>query len=139
MEQETLKWILFPFSLTGRAKQWYNLNVQSVEGKWEVLRETFCHTIFSLAQISDLRCEIILFKQKEGESLGTAWARFTNILLLGGYPKNSDCDPWHERERREQNMFKHRARAQRDSDSPCKWHKFQKVWIRLHVPSRPLL
>jgi hypothetical protein len=31
MAQEMLKWILFPFSLMGRAKQWYNLNVRSVE------------------------------------------------------------------------------------------------------------
>jgi hypothetical protein len=83
MTQETLKWILFPFSLTGRAKQWYNLKVRSVEGKWEVLREKFCPTFFSLAQISDLRCEIIIFKQKKGESLGTAWAQFTNILASG--------------------------------------------------------
>jgi hypothetical protein len=83
MAQETLKWILFPFSLTGRVKQWYNLNVRSVEGKWEVLREKFCRTFFSLARISDHRCETILFKQKEGESLGTAWARFTSILASG--------------------------------------------------------
>jgi hypothetical protein len=61
--QEMLKWILFPFSLTGRAKQWYNLKVRIVEGKWEVLREKFCCTFFSLARISDLRCKIILFKQ----------------------------------------------------------------------------
>jgi hypothetical protein len=33
MAQEMLKWILFPFSLTGRVKQWYNLTVRSVEGK----------------------------------------------------------------------------------------------------------
>jgi hypothetical protein len=48
----------------------------SFEGK-------FCRTFFSLARISDLRREIILFKQKEGESLGTSWARFTNILASG--------------------------------------------------------
>jgi hypothetical protein len=67
----------------GRAKQWYNLNVRSVEGKWEVLRGKFCRTFFLLAHISDLRCEIILLKQKEGESLGTSWARFINILASG--------------------------------------------------------
>jgi hypothetical protein len=83
MAQEMLKWILFPFSLMGRAKQWYNLNVRSVEGKWEVLREQFCRTFFSLARISDLRCEIIHFKQKEGEYLGTVWAQFTNVLASG--------------------------------------------------------
>jgi hypothetical protein len=30
--QDTLKWKLFPFSLMGRAKQWYSLNVRSMEG-----------------------------------------------------------------------------------------------------------
>jgi hypothetical protein len=83
MTQEMLKWILFPFSLMWREKQWYNLKVRSVESKWEVLREKFCRTYFSLAWISDLRCEIILFKQKEGESLGTTWAWLTNILSSG--------------------------------------------------------
>jgi hypothetical protein len=28
------------------------------------LREKFCRTFFSLAQVSDLRCEIILLKQR---------------------------------------------------------------------------
>jgi hypothetical protein len=32
MSQGTLKWKLFPFSLTRRAKQWYSLNVRSMEG-----------------------------------------------------------------------------------------------------------
>jgi hypothetical protein len=47
------------------------------------LMEKFCRTFFSLAQISDVQWEIILFKQKEGESLGTAWTWFTNILASG--------------------------------------------------------
>jgi hypothetical protein len=64
MAQETLKWILFPFSLMGRAKQWYDLKARSVEDKWEVLREKFCRTFFSLAMISDLRCEIILLNKR---------------------------------------------------------------------------
>ena len=37
MSQETLKWKLFPFSLTGLAKLWYTRNVGSVHGEWEVL------------------------------------------------------------------------------------------------------
>jgi hypothetical protein len=32
MSQDTLKWKLFPFLLTGRAKQWYSLNVRSMQG-----------------------------------------------------------------------------------------------------------
>jgi hypothetical protein len=42
MSQDTLKWKLFPFSLTGRAKQWYSLNVRSMEGEWESLWKAFC-------------------------------------------------------------------------------------------------
>ena len=37
MSQETLKWKIFPFSLTGLAKLWYTRNVGSVHGEWEVL------------------------------------------------------------------------------------------------------
>ena len=32
MHHETVKWILFPFSLTGHAKYWYSITVGSVEG-----------------------------------------------------------------------------------------------------------
>jgi hypothetical protein len=37
MSQDTLRWKLFPFSLMGRAKQWYSLSVRSMEGDWESL------------------------------------------------------------------------------------------------------
>jgi hypothetical protein len=57
--------------------------------------------------------------------------------VLGGYPKNSDESP-NTRER-VLNTFNHKVRALRDCDSPSRLHKFPKVWIRLHVPSRPLL
>jgi hypothetical protein len=34
MNNETLKWKVFPFSLTGWAKQWYKLHVSSCHGCW---------------------------------------------------------------------------------------------------------
>jgi hypothetical protein len=62
-------------------------------------------------------------------------------LLLGGYPTNSDESPnTREREReRVLSTFEHIVRMRRDCSSLCWLHKFQKVWIHLHVPSRPLL
>jgi hypothetical protein len=57
----------------------------------------------------------------------------------GGYPKNSDDSPNTRERERVLNTFKHRVRAQSDCDSLYRLHKFPKVWIRLHVPSRPLL
>jgi hypothetical protein len=55
MSQDTLKWKLFPFSLTGRAKQWYSLNVRSMEGNWESLQKAFCLTFFPTPQVVKLQ------------------------------------------------------------------------------------
>jgi hypothetical protein len=83
MAQQTLKWKLFPFSLTGGAKKWYSSSVGSVEGSWEKLREKFCPTFFPMSGVVTLRQEILSFKQLDKDSLGTAWARFTNSLASG--------------------------------------------------------
>ena len=37
MTQETIKWKLFPFSLLGRAKQWYAHAIRGVDGSWDEL------------------------------------------------------------------------------------------------------
>ena len=44
MTQETLKWKLFPFSLLGRAKQWYAHSARGANGNRDELRDKFCHT-----------------------------------------------------------------------------------------------
>jgi len=41
MADETLRWKLFPFSLTGRAKKWYNHYVGNSQGVWDILKKTF--------------------------------------------------------------------------------------------------
>jgi len=80
MAQQTFRWKLFPFSLSGRAKQWYSLSVRSVEGSWEALREKIYLTFFPIPKVASLRCEILAFEQREKESLGAAWAHFTKLL-----------------------------------------------------------
>jgi hypothetical protein len=37
MTQETIKWKLFPFSLLGKAKQWYAHSIRGVNGDWDKL------------------------------------------------------------------------------------------------------
>jgi hypothetical protein len=54
MSQNTLKWKLFPFSLMGRAKQWYLLSLRSMEGDWECLRKAFFLTFFPTTQVVKL-------------------------------------------------------------------------------------
>ena len=77
---ETVKWKLFPFSLTGRAKEWYYTTVGIVEGDWNILKDKFCLRYFHKKKIVALRVEVLTFKQREEESLGAAWARYTVLI-----------------------------------------------------------
>ena len=67
----------------GRAKKWYAHSVGGINGNWVELRDNFCLAFFPLFQIADLRIEILTFKQREKETLGAAWARFTSLSNSG--------------------------------------------------------
>jgi hypothetical protein len=75
MNQNTLRWKLFLFSLTGEAKVWYNWKAERVGGDWIKLKDEFCLFFFPIGKVIPLRNQLLTFKQGE-ESLGTAWARF---------------------------------------------------------------
>jgi hypothetical protein len=64
MNQETLKWKVFLFSLTGWAKQWYKLYVSSCHGSWVIFKDLFCFTFFPLSKIIDLHSVVLNFAQK---------------------------------------------------------------------------
>ena len=83
MHHETVKWILFPFSLTSRAKDWYSITVGSVEGDWNALKEKFCLRYYHSSKIIKLHIEALSFKQREEESLGAAWTRYTELISSG--------------------------------------------------------
>jgi hypothetical protein len=83
MNHETHKWKDFPFPLTGWAKQWYKLHVNSCLGSWVILKDQFCFAFFLLSKIIDLHNKVLNFAQKEGESLGAAWSRYNQLALLG--------------------------------------------------------
>jgi hypothetical protein len=83
MSQETLRWKLFLFSLDERAKQWYADNVGKIAGDWEELWNIFCLAFFPLSRIATLRQDILSFQQKEKESIGAAWDRFSILTRSG--------------------------------------------------------
>ena len=83
MSHETLKWKLFLFSLTGRAKHWYTRTIGSVQGDSEALCSSFCLSFFPISRVVSLRIEVMSFKQREKESLGVAWARFNDLVNSG--------------------------------------------------------
>ena len=82
MFDKNIRWKLFPFSLTGRAKQWYSLTVGSMQGDWETLCSKFCLRFFPISKVASLQKEFLNFRQLE-ESLGTSWDRFNELIITG--------------------------------------------------------
>jgi hypothetical protein len=72
MTQETLRWKFFPFSLTGKAKQWYTHVVESMNADWDELKDKFCLAFFPMPPIISLPRVILEFEQREKESIGAA-------------------------------------------------------------------
>ncbi|XP_075496446.1 uncharacterized protein LOC142533519 [Primulina tabacum] len=73
---------LFPFSLQGEAMEWLrDLPAGSIT-TWEGLVEVFMHRYFPPTKITQLRNEITSFRQRDGESLNSAWARFKKMLRM---------------------------------------------------------
>ena len=83
MSNETLRWKLFPFSLIGRAKQWYNKTIESMQGDWETLCSKFCLCFFFISKVVSLWKKILNFRQLEEETLGTSWDHFNELIITG--------------------------------------------------------
>ena len=80
MTQDTLKWKLFPFSLIGKAEQWYTYTVGSVHDNWEELRDKFYLEFFPMSRIIALHRDIHSFQQNERESIRAACYRFLSLI-----------------------------------------------------------
>ena len=71
-DTRTLKWKLFPFSHTGKVKQWYTHAVESMNGDWDELKDKFCLAFLPMSRIISLRRAIFDFEKYEKESIGAA-------------------------------------------------------------------
>ncbi|XP_075485336.1 uncharacterized protein LOC142525052 [Primulina tabacum] len=71
---------LFPFSLHGEAAEWLrDLPAGSIT-TWNGLVEMFMNQYFPPTKLAQLRMDISSFRQKDGETLHTAWGRFRKML-----------------------------------------------------------
>ncbi|GJR64940.1 reverse transcriptase domain-containing protein [Tanacetum coccineum] len=79
-ENEAVRLMMFPLSLTGEAKTWLDeLNEGTIE-TWDELRTTFISRFFPPALFNRLLGEIRAFSQHENESLTDAWLRMKEML-----------------------------------------------------------
>ena len=77
---EVIKLHLFPFSLRDIAATWYESLPYGLVDTWEELVEAYLGRFFPPPLTSERRREIIVFQQREDESLYVAWERFKRLL-----------------------------------------------------------
>ncbi|GJS09377.1 reverse transcriptase domain-containing protein [Tanacetum coccineum] len=79
-ENEAVRLMMFPLSLTGEAKTWLDeLNEGTIE-TWDELRIAFISRFFPPALFDRLLGEIRAFSQHDNESLTDAWLRMKEML-----------------------------------------------------------
>ncbi|GKC05889.1 reverse transcriptase domain-containing protein [Tanacetum coccineum] len=79
-ENEVVRLMMFPLSLTGEAKTWLDELNEGTIKTWDELRTTFISRFFPPALFDRLLGEIRAFSQHENESLTDAWLRMKEML-----------------------------------------------------------
>ena len=77
---EVIKLQLFPFSLRDVAATWFESLLVGSVNNWEELVKAYMSRFFPPALTSEMRGEIIVFKQGKDESLYNAWERYKRLL-----------------------------------------------------------
>ncbi|GKB24553.1 reverse transcriptase domain-containing protein [Tanacetum coccineum] len=79
-ENEAVRLMMFPLSLTGEAKTWLDeLNKGTIE-TWDELRTAFISRLFPPTLFDQFLREIRAFSQHENESLTDAWLRMKEMF-----------------------------------------------------------
>ncbi|GKB01112.1 reverse transcriptase domain-containing protein [Tanacetum coccineum] len=79
-QSEAVKLLIFPYSLSDKAKTWFKeLNEESIIS-WEQMRRAFINRFFPPSLFNRLLLEIRNFSQNICESLTEAWLRLKNML-----------------------------------------------------------
>ncbi|CAM8934541.1 unnamed protein product [Rhodiola kirilowii] len=73
---------LFPFSLTGRARDWLRSQTPDSFTTWEELAVAFLNKYFPPSKTAYYRSQITNFSQMDGETLYEAWERYKEYQRL---------------------------------------------------------
>jgi hypothetical protein len=77
--QDVVRLRPFPFSLLGKAKQWFYSNKEAVS-TWEKCSNTFLAKFFPLGKTNVLRNKIFGFLQLMDETITEAWDRLQDYI-----------------------------------------------------------
>jgi len=81
---------LFPFSLLGKAKQWFYTNKSEVT-TWDKCANAFLKKFFPAGKTSALRGKISSFQQQSDNTIPEAWERLNDYIC--SYPHHG-IDEW---------------------------------------------
>ena len=70
----------FPFSLEGKAREWYYTQPLANVSNWDTLRKEFLEKFFPSEVTDKLRKDISTIVQDDNETLFEYWERFNNLL-----------------------------------------------------------
>ncbi|CAM8896020.1 unnamed protein product [Rhodiola kirilowii] len=86
---------LFPFSLTGKAKDWLRSQTPDSFTTWEELAVTFLNKYFPPSKTAYYRNKITNFSQLDGENLYEAWERYKEYQRLCPHHNLDDLQVFH--------------------------------------------
>ena len=78
--RETTRLRLFQFSLRDQASNWLERLPAGSISSWDDLTSRFLAQFFPPGRTIKLRNDILMFQQRQGESLYEAWARFKDFM-----------------------------------------------------------
>ena len=79
VDQDIILLCLFPFSLLGKAKQWFFANRDNIE-TWTKCSNAFLARFFPMGKTNALHGRISSFQQQTDESIREAWERFEDYV-----------------------------------------------------------
>ncbi|GFZ06536.1 hypothetical protein Acr_18g0007060 [Actinidia rufa] len=80
LTEETLKLILFPYSLKDRAEYWLkSLKADSIT-RWQQLVQKFLKKYFPKSKTNQIRRSLTSFSQCDGEQFHEAWDRLNELM-----------------------------------------------------------
>jgi hypothetical protein len=80
VQPDAIKLRLFPFSLVGKAKQWFYKNPMAID-TWAKCSAAFLARFFPMGKTNALRARISNFQQNSMEPIPEAWERLQEYIL----------------------------------------------------------
>nr|GEZ57507.1 reverse transcriptase domain-containing protein [Tanacetum cinerariifolium] len=80
VSNDAIKFMIFPYSLEGAARIWYEKEPPNSILTWDDIVNKFVNQFFPPSKTTHLKNEISRFTQRFEETFGEAWDRFKEML-----------------------------------------------------------